>query len=295
MLVRRLHETEELLHQREAERDRLASLQEALACHIGSALITVDMDGHVTSLNEIAEQLAGTPMADALGKDIGTIFAPLRQTVAGRLQFLQSSTGAQPTQFQHAIDSGRQLTVRCSTVVLHDTYRNPIGALYVLQDVTALCQLEHRLENEGMLPTAEEIIASVDDEDHAREGLIGTSPAMVRVRAFIDRAARSDATLLVTGESGTGKELVARAVHARSVRHERTFVPVNCGAIPENLIESELFGHVRGAFTGAVSDRAGLFRLADGGTIFLDEIGELPLSLQVKLLRVLQERTFTPV
>jgi len=125
--------------------------------------------------------------------------------------------------------------------------------------------------------------------------LTGNSLAIGQVREFIQKAAKSDATLLITGESGTGKELVARAVHARGARREHPFVTVNCGAIPANLIESELFGHVKGAFTGAVSDRAGLFRMADGGTILLDEIGDLPLPLQVKLLRILQERTFTPV
>jgi two-component system response regulator PilR (NtrC family) len=112
---------------------------------------------------------------------------------------------------------------------------------------------------------------------------------------MIERVAVSDATILIGGESGTGKEVAARAIHARSPRRDKPFVAINCGAIPEHLIESELFGHVRGAFTGAVTDRAGCFRGADGGTIFLDEIGDLPLHLQVKLLRVLQERVFRPV
>ncbi len=120
--------------------------------------------------------------------------------------------------------------------------------------------------------------------------LLGESEAMKHVFELIDCAAQSDAIVLVTGESGTGKELVARAIHARSPRASRRFVPVNCGALPENLIESELFGHVRGAFTGAVANKRGLFEEAAGGVLFLDEIGELPLAVQVKLTRALQER-----
>jgi two-component system response regulator PilR (NtrC family) len=292
VLVRRLQETEELLEQREAERDRLASLQEALARHIGSALITTDVDAHITSVNQIAEELIGRRAADVVGADIGTVFAQLRQTATGRLRFLQSSSRVQPTEFRHHTEKGRELTVRCSAVVLQDTYRNLIGALYILQDITALRQLEQQLQTEDIERLEDEIGV---EEARSQDGLTGNSPAIGWVREFIQKAAKSDATLLITGESGTGKELVARAVHARSARGERPFVTVNCGAIPENLIESELFGHVKGAFTGAVSDRAGLFRMADGGTILLDEIGDLPLPLQVKLLRVLQERTFTPV
>lgn len=115
------------------------------------------------------------------------------------------------------------------------------------------------------------------------------------VRALIAKLASSDSTVLITGESGTGKELAARAIHEVSPRREQAFVPVNCGAIPEELLESELFGHVRGAFTGAVNARQGRFQLAHGGTLFLDEIGEMSPKLQVKLLRVLQEREFEPV
>jgi DNA-binding NtrC family response regulator len=113
---------------------------------------------------------------------------------------------------------------------------------------------------------------------------------MVRIGDFIARAALTSATALISGESGTGKELVARAIHYRSARASAPFVPVNCGAIPEELLESELFGHIKGAFTGATETRAGFFQTADGGTIFLDEISETSLSMQVKLLRVLQDK-----
>ncbi len=124
---------------------------------------------------------------------------------------------------------------------------------------------------------------------------IGQSPAAQAVRTMIGRVADSPATVLITGESGTGKELVARALHEQSGRRGGNFVPINCAAIPKDLIESELFGHRKGAFTGAVADRVGRFELAHGGTLFLDEIGDLPLDMQVKLLRVLQERTVDPI
>ncbi|MDT8420982.1 MAG: sigma-54 dependent transcriptional regulator [Desulfuromonadales bacterium] len=125
--------------------------------------------------------------------------------------------------------------------------------------------------------------------------LIGKSPAMERLYSLIERIAQSQVSVLVTGESGTGKELVARAIHFNSARKDAPFVAINCGAIPENLIESELFGHEKGAFTGADQRKEGLFETANGGTLFLDEIGELPTMMQVKLLRVLQEREFRRV
>lgn len=132
-------------------------------------------------------------------------------------------------------------------------------------------------------------------DQYRMEHLIGTSDTMRELLEFIEKVADSDSTILILGESGTGKELIARTIHYNSSRRDQPLVPVNCGAIPENLLESELFGHEKGAFTGALNARMGRFELAHGGTLFLDEVGEMSLSLQVKLLRVLQERCFERV
>jgi len=127
------------------------------------------------------------------------------------------------------------------------------------------------------------------------ENIVGTSSALRDARHHVEHVADSESTVLVTGESGTGKELIARAIHYNSPRAERPLITVNCGAIPEELLEAELFGHIKGAFTNAIADRPGRFALADGGTLFLDEIGDMSPNLQVKLLRALQERSFEPV
>ena len=131
-----------------------------------------------------------------------------------------------------------------------------------------------------------------DDRDRQFDQIVGSSPALESVLADVERVARTDSTVLVLGETGTGKELIARGIHNLSARRGRPFLKVNCAAIPFDLLESELIGHEKGAFTGAVAQKIGRLEMADTGTIFLDEIGDLPLALQPKLLRVLQEQEF---
>ena len=144
-------------------------------------------------------------------------------------------------------------------------------------------------------PTAGESAPANNAQDTAESRLLGRSAAMVELRALIARVARSQAPVFISGESGTGKELVARLVHESGARADGPFVPVNCGAIPGELMESEFFGHKRGSFTGAVADKKGLIQGAEGGTLFLDEVADLPLHMQVKLLRVIQEKAVRPV
>ncbi|MFN8642228.1 MAG: sigma 54-interacting transcriptional regulator [Candidatus Binatia bacterium] len=298
ILTRRLDAAERLLRAKQAERDHLALLQDTLSRTINSGLLTTDAEGRVTSADAVAGALIGRPAERLVGEDIGAIFAPLRQTAAARLAFLQSSAASEPVEFLHHDEAGNVSHLRCVGAPLASTFGHPIGALYVLQNVT---QLKEDLAAAEPTPAdlGEDLgridLDATEEVSEAADGLYGVSPAIGRIRDLIERVAVSDATVLIAGESGTGKEVVARALHSRSPRRDKRFVAINCGAIPENLIESELFGHVRGAFTGAIADRPGCFRQADGGTLFLDEIGELPLHLQVKLLRVLQERTFRPV
>ena len=154
-----------------------------------------------------------------------------------------------------------------------------------------LVTLRNSLQQSALAGENRELKRALD----TRYPMIGTSPALEEVRALIDRVGPTHARVLITGENGSGKELVARAIHEASPRRDRAFIEVNCAAIPSELIESELFGHMKGSFTGAFADRAGKFELADGGTLFLDEVGDMSLSAQAKVLRVLQEGMVTRI
>ncbi len=172
---------------------------------------------------------------------------------------------------------------------LQEVANQVVLAIRNMQSYDEIANLKGRLEKENVY-LREELRA-----EHNFEEIVGNSPALLKVLRDVEQVAPTDSTVLVYGETGTGKELVARAIHSRSTRSGRALVNVNCSAISAGLVESELFGHVKGAFTGALDRRIGRFELANGGTIFLDEIGELNLETQVKLLRVLQEREFEPV
>jgi two-component system, NtrC family, response regulator AtoC len=185
----------------------------------------------------------------------------------------------------------------------HATVENAIeamklGAYDYLQkpfEVDELLVVVRRALEEQSLRRQHRYLLSEQEEQFDHYGIVGKSRAIQDVIRTLEKVAQSKSTVLVTGETGTGKELAARAIHARSAQADRPLIKVNCAALPESLLESELFGHVKGAFTGATANRRGRFALADGGTLFLDEIGTLGLGVQAKLLRVLQEREFEPV
>lgn len=194
---------------------------------------------------------------------------------------------------RHIADTVADLPV--AVITAHGSAENAVSALkagafdYIAKPVS-LEQLRGMVKSALELPCPEPVSDSGGTKAGEVSGLFGDSPAIAQVRKLIERVARSQAPVHVTGESGSGKELAARLIHTLSARRGRAFVPVNCGAIPENLMESEFFGYRKGAFTGASDDRDGFFQVADGGTLFLDEVAELPLAMQVKLLRVIQEK-----
>ena len=181
---------------------------------------------------------------------------------------------------------GSEQTITAMKAGAYDYMTKPFDTEYLLHMATRAVEVRRLSRELDLLRSA----APLREPDNS--GLIGRHSTMREVFKLIGKVASSDATVLITGESGTGKELIARAIHRHSPRAACPLVTVNCAAIPEGLLESELFGHERGAFTGAVQSKPGRFEEADGGTLFLDEIGELPLGLQVKLLRALQEHSF---
>src|SRR6185295_19312623 len=218
-------------------------------------------------------------------------------------QEILADTDGHRVEYRIVRPDGESRWLECFAKVFPDASGDVVRLVGVCADVTERKEAERALERAYQEIQAlkdqlqEENIALREEVDQASmfEEIVGTSPALRAVLANIAKVAPTDCTVIITGETGTGKELVARAIHKHSARSGRPFVSVNCAAIPPSLIASELFGHERGAFTGAVGRREGRFEQAAGGTLFLDEVGELPAEIQMALLRVLQEREFERV
>jgi len=245
---------------------------------IADGVFTVDSNRIITSFNNAAERITGVPASKAVGKKCYEIFhsdicelCPLEATL---------KTGIEAVDRQvNIIDSeGQTIPVSISTAVLRDDDDKVLGAVETFRDLSAIENLRKELH-----------------QKYSFEDIISKSPRITKLFAILPDVAESESTVLIQGPSGSGKELFARAIHNISPRKEGNYVVINCGTLPVQLFESELFGYVKGAFTDAKKDKPGKLSMADGGTVFFDEIGELPLSTQVKLLRLLQQREYEPV
>lgn len=297
-LTNKLSETEQLLKEKQIDYQELDAFKDALLKGIGSGVAITDREGRINYFNQHAQALTSLSEGSVKGKRLEQIFPGLNYDFQ-----IQRNAGAHVSAELPLSGSGlpgAAKQIRLTLAPLCNTDGQPIGFLSIFEDITRQKEIEERVRLEDELRRAREVDLSGnsmigDQLGFHFEGVIGKSAGIEKIHTLIQKIASTNTNILISGESGTGKELVARAIHLNGPRRQRPFVAVNCGAIPENLIESELFGHVRGAFTGAISDHIGLFKQADQGTIFLDEVGELPLHLQVKLLRVLQEKSFTPV
>ncbi len=246
---------------------------------IADGVFTVDTDWRITSFNRAAEKITGVAREDAVGQYCCDVFrssiceadCALRKTLATGQPIVNKAL--------YIVDiRGQRIPISVSTAILKDNDGKVIGGVETFRDLSMVEALRKELM-----------------EKYTFADIIGRSRPMLRLFAILQEIAASDSTVLIEGESGTGKELVARAIHDLSHRKEFPFVAVNCGALPDTLLESELFGYKAGAFTDARKDKPGRFALADRGTLFLDEIGDISTAMQSRLLRVLQERVFEPL
>jgi len=243
--------------------------------------------GHV--VHEVGDGTAALAAVDQTDFDV--VLTDIKMPGADGLAVLRHVREVSPQTFTLIMTAFASVDTAVEALQLgaQDYLLKPI----ILDDL--LRKIHTLLEHKDLAWEVQQLRRAVNRDADPAELMVGRTPAMQEVRALIDKVAAAPSTVLITGESGVGKEVVARAIHLRSPRAEKIFLPVNCGAIPESLLESQLFGHLKGAFTGAIATQEGLFQRARGGTIFLDEISDMPGNLQVKLLRVLQEREVVPV
>jgi PAS domain S-box-containing protein len=247
---------------------------------VADGVFTVDAEWRITSFNRAAEAITGMSREEVVGRPCREVFnSSACDCVCGLRRAIDNGTPVLMRAIYIHDKGGERVPVCISASVLRDEDGNFIGGVQSFRDLTLI----------------ESVRQDIPVHCPGLPGIVGHSPAMQRVAELVPVVAESDSTVLIEGESGTGKELVARALHELSSRRCRPLVTVSCGAIPDTLLESELFGYRAGAFTDARRDKPGKFELADGGTLFLDEIGEVSPALQVRLLRVLQERVVEPL
>lgn len=246
---------------------------------INEGVFTVDEDWRITSFNAAAEEITGVSREEAVGRRCIDVFhASICENACALRRTLSEGKPIVHGMAYIVSHDGRRVPIRISTALLKDETGRVMGGVETFQDLSQIEELKKELRGK-----------------YGFQDIIGRSAPMVRLFELIPRIAESSSTVLIEGASGTGKELFARAIHSLSNRKTRRFVAVNCAALPDTLLESELFGYKAGAFTDARRDKAGRFSLAEGGTIFLDEIGDISPAMQVRLLRVLQEKVVEPL
>ena len=261
-----------------AEPDSRTS-QEVILDSISDGVFTVDLDWNITSFNRAAEKITGVPREQAIGQRCSEVFrASICESDCALRQTLKTERPPLNRAIYILAANGRRVPISISTAILRDPNGQVIGGVETFRDLSEVEQLRKELQHR-----------------YSFADIIGRSRPMQKLFELLPTVADSDSTVLVEGPSGTGKELVAHAIHDLSPRRSRPFVAVNCGALPDTLLESELFGYEAGAFTDARRGKPGRFALAAGGTIFLDEIGDVSPAMQTRLLRVLQERVYEPL
>ncbi len=251
-------------------------LYEAVLDSISEGVMTLDREWRILSWNRAAESITGFQKKEVIGKECSQLFGlSLCRENCPVDKALTCGHAYQDVEVSIRNKEERVIHLMVNAAPLYDSHGEVIGGLETFRDISKSRWMQDELQNH-----------------YGFESMVGMSGAMQEVFAILESLINTNTTVLIQGESGTGKELVARALHYYGKRRDNTFVPINCSAIPDGMLESELFGHAKGAFTGAIKSHVGKFQLAHGGTLFLDEIGEISPSVQVKLLRVLEERVF---